>query len=504
MFEVTNKRNMAIPSAVIAAVVMLCAAVLVCSPMSDATGEDLEGYGNVNEIAIAPGYSWSYTATFPSDLEAGTVLSFQVNELNTNASITGHNVSVIIPTDFEPGAYNLVLKAEHADSGQVAYQWIRITVNAALALDYDGCITQIVQGTAQNITLSSTGGVGTVTWQEVSLPNGLTLSGNTISGTPTQIGENVIQVQAVSDKGETKDLEITFTVFNQIVGGSEQTITSTGTYAASDAIAQAGTDLGVTWAVTNGDLPEGFSLDAATGVISGTYAGTSAVTEVITLTGTSANGPTQTATKQVTIQAEPAFTITGGDSILTYTGNAETKTLALAASASTSEIVWSITELTGVTVDAGTVSVAGTAAVTAGQSATVTATTAFGQVQTKQINIVVEDTLTITGPDRLVATAGTPATSTAFTIGGGSGNNVAITDNGGFESGLTYNSESNTLSITYPDAKAESQVTITVTSAAGQTATATIDVVVYSSMGFTSEPGADGIYAYVADDEESA
>ena len=133
MFEVTNKRNMAIPSAVIAAVVMLCAAVLVCSPMSDATGEDLEGYGNVNEIAIAPGYSWSYTATFPSDLEAGTVLSFQVNELNTNASITGHNVSVIIPTDFEPGAYNLVLKAEHADSGQVAYQWIRITVNAALA-----------------------------------------------------------------------------------------------------------------------------------------------------------------------------------------------------------------------------------------------------------------------------------------------------------------------------------------------------------------------------------
>ena len=53
MFEVTNKRNMAIPTAVVAAVLMLCAAVLVCSPMSDATGEDLEGYGEVNEIAIA-------------------------------------------------------------------------------------------------------------------------------------------------------------------------------------------------------------------------------------------------------------------------------------------------------------------------------------------------------------------------------------------------------------------------------------------------------------------
>lgn len=116
MFEVTNKRNMAIPTAVVAAVLMLCAAVLVCSPMSDATGEDLEGFGEVNEIAIAPGYSWSYTATFPSDLEAGTVLTFEVNELNTNATIDGHNVSVIIPSDFSAGAYNLVLKAEHADS----------------------------------------------------------------------------------------------------------------------------------------------------------------------------------------------------------------------------------------------------------------------------------------------------------------------------------------------------------------------------------------------------
>ena len=338
MFEVTNKRNMAIPTAVVAAVLMLCAAVLVCSPMSDATGEDLEGYGEVNEIAIAPGYSWSYTATFPSDLEAGTVLTFQVNELTTNATIDGHNVSVIIPSDFPTGAYNLVLKAEHADSGQTAYQWIRITVNQALALDYSGCVEEIIQGTAQNITLSSTGGIGTVTWQEVSLPNGLTLSGNTISGTPTQIGENVVQVQAVSDKGETKDLEITFTVYNQIVGGSPQTITSAGSAAASDAIAQTGTDLGVTWAVTGGDLPEGFQLDAATGVVSGTYTGSEPVETTVTLTGTAANGPAQTATKEITIRGEPAFVINGDNTVLTYTGNAEAKTLALTASATTSAI----------------------------------------------------------------------------------------------------------------------------------------------------------------------
>ena len=504
MFEVTNKRNMAIPTAVVAAVLMLCAAVLVCSPMSDATGEDLEGYGEVNEIAIAPGYSWSYTATFPSDLEAGTVLTFQVNELNANATIDGHNVSVIIPSDFPAGAYNLVLKAEHADSGQTAYQWIRITVNQALALDYSGCVEEIIQGTAQNITLSSTGGIGTVTWQEVSLPNGLTLSGNTISGTPTQIGENVVQVQAVSDKGETKDLEITFTVYNQIVGGSPQTITSAGSAAASDAIAQTGTDLGVTWAVTGGDLPEGFQLDAATGVVSGTYTGSEPVETTVTLIGTAANGPAQTATKEITIRGEPTFVINGENTVLTYTGNAEAKTLALTASATTSAITWTITEMTGVSVENGTVTVTGEAAVGTAQSATVTATTAYGQVQTKQITITVEDTLAISGPDRLVATAGQLATSTAFSITGGSGNVAAITDNGGYGAAITYSAENNTVSITYPDAKAETPVIITVTSAAGQTATATINVVVYSSMGFDSDPAASGIYAYIDDagDEE--
>ena len=374
MFEMTNKRNMAIPTAVVAAVLMLCAAVLVCSPMSDATGEDLEGYGEVNEIAIAPGYSWSYTATFPSDLEAGTVLTFQVNELNSGC------ICCSLVGDFREALKQVV-------------ETFRITVNQALALDYSGCVEEIIQGTAQNITLSSTGGIGTVTWQEVSLPNGLTLSGNTISGTPTQIGENVVQVQAVSDKGETKDLEITFTVYNQIVGGSPQTITSAGSAAASDAIAQTGTDLGVTWAVTGGDLPEGFQLDAATGVVSGTYTGSEPVETTVTLTGTAANGPAQTATKEITIRGEPTFVINGENTVLTYTGNAEAKTLALTASATTSAITWTITEMTGVSVENGTVTVTGEAAVGTAQSATVTATTAYGQVQTKQITITVEDTL---------------------------------------------------------------------------------------------------------------
>ena len=41
------------------------------------------------------------------------------------------------------------------------------------------------------------------------------------------------------------------------------------------------------------------------------------------------------------------------------------------------------------------------------------------------------------------------------------------------------------------------KVTLTATSAAGQTATKDVNVVVYSAIGFNSVPGADGIIAFV-------
>ena len=90
---------------------------------SDATGEDLSGYGEVNDITIAPGYSWPYTAKFSSDLESGVVLSFEQNELVRIATISGLTLSVNGITSTHAGnSYNIVLKATHADSGQTPYQ----------------------------------------------------------------------------------------------------------------------------------------------------------------------------------------------------------------------------------------------------------------------------------------------------------------------------------------------------------------------------------------------
>ena len=95
MTTATSKTLMA---AFLAAIMALSGAVLAFSASSDATGEDLEGYGSVNDIDIMPGYTWSYTSRFAADLTAGMVLDFKVNELNTNATIDGHKLTVTSPT----------------------------------------------------------------------------------------------------------------------------------------------------------------------------------------------------------------------------------------------------------------------------------------------------------------------------------------------------------------------------------------------------------------------
>ena len=80
MFDHIERRTGVLAFAATLMMVLGAFAVLTIDG-SDATGADLSGYGEVNEITIAPGYSGSYKTEFPSDLQSGVELSFQENEL---------------------------------------------------------------------------------------------------------------------------------------------------------------------------------------------------------------------------------------------------------------------------------------------------------------------------------------------------------------------------------------------------------------------------------------
>ena len=335
--------------------------------------------------------------------------------------------------------------------------------------------------------------MGDDTWTVTSgksLPDGLTLSNGKVTGTPTALGAQTVYLTATAPGGETKNLEVGFTVYSKIVGGSAETIKSYNTTVSSTAITN-GSDIGVTWFVTSGTLPSGFTLNTSTGVVSGKSGTVQSTT--VTITGTATNGPSQSATKQITIQSEPALTLSCSSSILTYKNNATEKTASITASDSSTKI-WTVSSFSGASVSDGVLKVKNSTAVGMNQTVTVTCETAYGQSKTIDITVSVEDTLAISGDDVLNILAGnTGGNTSAFTVTGGSGNTLAATTS---VTGLNVSIENGQLHAQKSSIGTGNTATVTVTSAAGQTASTEVTVNVYSQLVFTSAPsGGALIYA---------
>ncbi len=473
------------------ALASLMVAVLAFVPLTDtdAIGEDLSAtYGEPSVIDIAPGYEWRYTPSFPSDLTDYVTVTLVVNDGNIGV-VDGKMVVATIPSSATVGTtYNLVIKASMTTPvEQTAYQYVQFNIVSGLSVS--GTINDIISGTPVSFTPTGSSDMGEVTWAVKSgteLPAGLSLENGVVSGTPTGIGEQTVSLTATAN-GQSTDLVVSFTVYNEIVGGSDETITSYGNTVQSTAIAQTGSDLGVTWEVTSGTLPQGFTLDSTTGVISGFSTAVQETT--VTITGTAANGPAQSTTKDITIRSEPTLVLTGGSDILTYKGNSVAKTSAVTANA-TSAITWSVSGYTGATIENGVVSIQNPQTAGMSQTLTVTAQTAYGQTKTATIQLVVEDTLTISGVSTMDAIAGTAKISDAFTIAGGSSNTLAASTDA---VGPIVSIVDGALSFESANPMTDVEVTITVTSAAGQTASTTVIVDVYNVLIFTSAPSGGAI-----------
>ncbi len=474
-------------TALVAALASIIAAVSLI-PVSDAVGEDLSGtYGEATVIEIAPGFEWRYTPSFPDDLTEYVTVSLKVNDSGIGY-VDGRMVVVTIPGDALPGTtYNVVIEASMTEPvEQTAYQYVRFVVVDGLSVS--GTINDIISGTRIDFSPIGQSDMGDITWTVkagTELPEGLELADGKVSGTPTGIGPQTVSLTA-SCMGETADLVVTFTVYSEIVGDSEETIASYGTPVSSRAITNA-EDIGVIWTVSGGTLPAGFSLDSATGVVSGSSAEVKET--VVTITGTSTHGPEQTVTKQIAIRSEPDLVLSSEDGILTYLDNADAVTATVAAT-QTSRISWQVSGYDGATVSDGVVSVVSPATAGMGQELTVTATTAYGQTETVRVDLDVEDTLTISGDDLVSAIVGTPKLTSAFAIGGGSSNILAASTG---TVGLAATIQDGCLSVQSASPMQDAEVTVTVTSAAGQSASATVTVDVYNVLVFNSQPAGGAV-----------
>ncbi len=481
------------------AVITLIAAVIAIASVAAVLGSESDAaisgdYGEVYEIDLAPGFQYTYTPTYPSDLDVTTtILDYEEN--GVNASISDGTLRVTVVDGVSSGSYDVILQATTSTGGisQTAYQHIRINVVSGLSVS--GSINNIILGASVDFTPNASSGMTEhIDWSvSGEMPAGLQLSNGKVTGTPTTVGTNSFTLIANAG-GETKELAISFIVYNVIVNGEDQSIFSHGNTVSTAPISQTVSgndgDLNVTWAVTSGNLPDGFSIDASTGVISGSSTTLNETT--VTVTGTDSAGSAQTCSFDVTIRSEPALDVTGQNAVVTYPGAAD-RTVQLSATAGTSAVTWSVTEATGVSISqTGLLTV--TQAAEAG-NVTVTATTAYGQTDSIQISISKEAVVSISGSTTVSAIAGTPMEST-YTVGV-SGATWSV-DSQNAPEGVTVSIDASTGILTLSgSAPSEAfTVTVTVNTESGQTASIEVTCQIVSQLVFDSVPS-NGASAWV-------
>ncbi|HUQ95490.1 MAG TPA: Ig domain-containing protein [Bryobacteraceae bacterium] len=302
--------------------------------------------------------------------------------------------------------------------GQQAFKTLTLTVNQGVRITPEALPSGSV-GVSYSQTFSASGGVAPYSLTILGAVPGLTFDPGTgqFRGTPTQAGSYEIVVRAIDNAGLPATRNYTLIIVSglTITTASLQDGVERSRY--SQTLAAAGGTAPYSWRISAGNLPEGLSLNAATGVISGfpTRAGQ------IAFTVEASDSTTQKATRSLTINILPGLVIqTAGTLSSGMVGS--TYTTSLAATGGTPPYRWRVSggglpdglaldELGRIT---GTASRAGL------YTLTVEVTDSAGRTAADEIYITIQPPpLTITSGSQLpAATAGLDYQTLAVASGG--------------------------------------------------------------------------------------
>ena len=209
-------------------------------------------------------YSWAETA---GALPGGLTLS-------TTGAITGSPNAT--------GTFQFTVTVTDSASATASLQFTLIVVSGLTITTTS--LPNGKLGTSYSQALTASGGSPPYTFAVSvgSLPPGITLSANVISGTPNTLGSYTFTIQ-VTDSASTKATQqFTITIAGLVITTTTLPAAAVGT-AYSQTLSAQGT-APYTWVVTQGTLPTGLSLDASSGTISGTPggAGASSITVQVT------------------------------------------------------------------------------------------------------------------------------------------------------------------------------------------------------------------------------
>lgn len=496
------------------ALLMFCSGVFVLAGNeNDAATINIDGTDyDVSEINVAPGYKWTYTAQFPSDL-TGTVLSMDTanttDALESKVTITGNLVEINFAGLTVGNDYTLVLKAVHAASGQTTYQAIKFTIVSGIAITPTNTTLDknfvISEDGSDAYTFDIVTGIGTVNAGSIKV-NGTDVTGTAIEGgysitvdaDTVAAGKKSISVEAMNSYGETATKTYTYIVYDKLVAPTDLTIygfkTSENTWNLVPAQtgttdATFGTQVEITSSPEGNMKPLNYTFSEDFKTLSRTgHPDVSAdwyCTMTVTTTGMVGHEQ-QTATFQVAIVDEPEFTLDDGeDAPITVFEKMDTKTVTFSASAETTDKTWSVNPATGMTFADGVATIDKD---TTPGTYTVKLVTKAGQEKTHDIVIQSEETFVINGATTLspvVSPSGTDRTY-EYSIDKEIAVNWSITSE--LPVGVTASITDGVLSIQSASPVSAFELTIMAESASGNHAELTINVTVYNVLVFQSQP----------------
>lgn len=223
---------------------------------------------------------------------------------------TGGTISGLPLTN---GTFNFTVAAtDLSTTPQVLQQALSITIGLTAPLSITtASLPNGAVNTVYSATLNATGGIAPVTWSIVSgtLPAGLTLdtSFGVISGIPSAVGTTSFTVKATDSSIPSKTaqaaLSITLTIGPLMITTTSLPASTVGSPYAAILQASGGTPP-ITWKMSLGSLPAGLTLNASTGVISGTP--TTLGTTNFSVAATDVGVPAQTAQQALSINVVAA------------------------------------------------------------------------------------------------------------------------------------------------------------------------------------------------------
>lgn len=227
---------------------------------------------------------------------------------------TGLTVSssgVLSGTPTAAGSFTFAIKATDSSTGTGPFSQSRsytVTINAPTIAVSPTTLPNPTAGVAYSQTLTASGGSPVYAFAITSgaLPQGLTLTGNAIAGTPTLTGTFNFTATAIDSLGFTGSRAYTVTVAAPTIAVAPTTLPApTVGVPYSQGLSASGGTPAYGFAITAGALPSGLTM--AGGTISGTP--TAAGTFNLTVTATDSLGFTGSRTYAITVGA-PTVTLT--------------------------------------------------------------------------------------------------------------------------------------------------------------------------------------------------